>query len=109
MVIHQLSYAHDSCVLDLPVRGKSVRTPGPMATLPDALLVHDVGLTTQAGLVGRKGSTGIRAALRMEGVWHSILSNWMLRTRVDQGSVGCVNRVGEVQTGQDTDEFLLVG
>ena len=73
--------------------------------MPDALLVHDVGLT---GLVGRKGSTGIRAAPRMEGVRHSILSNWMLRTRVDRGSVDCVNRVGEVQTGQDADEFLLV-
>ena len=108
MVIHRLSCAHESPFYDAQVRGRPVRSPGPVATLPDALLVHDVGLSAQASRAGLKSSNGSSTTPRMKGVRHSILFNWRLRTRVDRGSVDSVNRVGGVWTGQDVDEFLLV-
>ena len=76
--------------------------------MSNALLVHDVGLTAQAGLTGPKSSTGISTTPRMKGVRHSFHFNWRLRTRVDRGCVDYINRVGEAWTGQDVDELVLV-
>ena len=56
MVIHRLPDANDVAriVVNVPVRGRFVGLPGSVAALLHALLVHDVGLTAQAGLAGHK-------------------------------------------------------
>ena len=85
-----------------------MRSPGPLTTLPDALLVRDVGLIAQAGLTGLESIAGISTTPRMKGVRHSFHFNLRLRTRVDRGCVDYINRVGEAWTSQDVDELVLV-
>ena len=67
MVIHRLSNAYDSSVVvKAPVRGRSVSTLGPEATLLYTSLVHEVGLATQAGLAGRKCAESVDVLPRMQ-------------------------------------------